>query len=250
MNYYPFHIGDYASATRHLSWDEDLAYRRVLDVYYSSEKPLPVDLRQVCRLVLATTDVQRSAVEVVLSEFFELTPQGWTSARADAEIDAMRDKQQKQRDKANKRWAKPAVEHGNAAAMPQHAEGDAAASKTDAVAMPPTPTPTPINSVPNGTDGKPSEKPTDRDMIFANGVALLTVAGVAEKNARSMLAGLAKTHGDAAVASALGECAKANPVQPVSWLQAFLSPKAKPGKHAGFEKLDYREGVSKDGSLA
>ena len=25
MNYYPFHIGDYVSATRHLTWDEDAA---------------------------------------------------------------------------------------------------------------------------------------------------------------------------------------------------------------------------------
>ena len=43
MNYYPFHIGDYLSATRHLSWEEDCAYRRLLDVYYTSEKPLPIE---------------------------------------------------------------------------------------------------------------------------------------------------------------------------------------------------------------
>lgn len=146
MNYYPFHIGDYASATRHLSWDEDLAYRRLLDVYYTTEKPLPGDLRQVCRLVLATTDAQREAVEVVLAEFFELTDDGWMSARADVEIATMRDKQQKQRDKANKRWAKPTQEHGNADAMPQHDDDDAVALDPDAVAMPPTPTPTPTPS--------------------------------------------------------------------------------------------------------
>ena len=93
MNYYPFHIGDYASATRHLSWEEDLAYRRLLDVYYTSEKPLSADLRQVCRLVLASTEAQREAVEVVLGEFFELAEEGWVSARADAEIASMRDKQ-------------------------------------------------------------------------------------------------------------------------------------------------------------
>jgi len=147
MNYYPFHIGDYASATRHLSWDEDLAYRRLLDVYYTSEKPLPEDLRQVCRLVLATTESQRDAVQVVLVEFFELTAEGWTSARADAEIVAMLEKQQKQRDRANKRWNKPSGDAGNAVtdatAMPRHEEKDATASKADATAMPPTPTPTP-----------------------------------------------------------------------------------------------------------
>ena len=143
MNYYPFHIGDYLSATRHLSWEEDAAYRRLLDTYYTTEKPLPVELRAVCRLVLATTESQREAVQIVLEEFFILTPEGWSNSRADAEIDAMRDKQQKQRDKANKRWQKPTEEHGNAPAMPRHDENDATARKTYADAMPPTPTPTP-----------------------------------------------------------------------------------------------------------
>lgn len=143
MNYYPFHIGDYLSATRHLSWAEDAAYRRLLDTYYTTEKALPLDLRAVCRLVLATTEEQREAVRVVLEEFFEQTADGWKNIRADAEIEAMREKQQKQRDKANKRWHKQEQEPGNASAMPQHEVNDAVASKTDADAMPPTPTPTP-----------------------------------------------------------------------------------------------------------
>lgn len=143
MNYYPFHIGDYLSATRHLSWEEDAAFRRLLDTYYTTEKPLPLEPRAVCRLVLATTDSQREAVRVVLEEFFEQTPEGWVNRRADAEIEAMREKQAKQRAKANKRWGKPVAEPGIAPALPRHEETDAAASKTDADAMPPTPTPTP-----------------------------------------------------------------------------------------------------------
>jgi uncharacterized protein YdaU (DUF1376 family) len=143
VNYYPFHVGDYLSATRHLSWEEDAAYRRLLDTYYTTEKPLPTDLRAVCRLVIAQTESQREAVRVVLDEFFTLTEAGWINKRADVEIDAMREKQHKQRDKANKRWHKPAAEHGNAPAMPQQSSEHAVASKTDADAMPPTPTPTP-----------------------------------------------------------------------------------------------------------
>jgi len=99
MNYYPFHIGDYVIATRHLTWTEDAAYRRLLDTYYTTEKPLPAELRAVCRLVLASTDEQREAVQVVLDEFFELTDAGWINARADAEIDSMRVKQSAQEDK-------------------------------------------------------------------------------------------------------------------------------------------------------
>ena len=33
MHYYPHHIGDYKSATAHLSNEEDLAYRRLLEMY-------------------------------------------------------------------------------------------------------------------------------------------------------------------------------------------------------------------------
>ena len=143
MNYYPFHIGDYLSATRHLSWEEDAAYRRLLDTYYTTEKPIPSDVRSACRLVTALTDSQREAVSVVLGEFFESTETGWINSRADSEIRSMRDKQQKQRDKANARWHKPQQEHGNASALPQHEHIHATALNIDAVAMPPTPTPTP-----------------------------------------------------------------------------------------------------------
>ncbi|MDR3015214.1 MAG: YdaU family protein [Delftia acidovorans] len=163
MNYYPFHIGDYVSATRHLSWDEDCAYRRLLDTYYTTEGALPAELRAVCRLVLATTTEQREAVEIVLKEFFELTEAGWVNSRADKEIEVMRGKQEKQRERANKRWAKKPeggdeqapsnTGNGNGstgasagdehAAMPRHEESDATASEVHANAMPPTPTPTP-----------------------------------------------------------------------------------------------------------
>jgi uncharacterized protein YdaU (DUF1376 family) len=143
MNYYPFHIGDYLSATRHLSWEEDAAFRRLLDTYYTIEKALPAELRAVCRLVLATTDTQREAVAQVLKEFFELTECGWVNHRADSEIAEMKERQQAAKAKANKRWDMHRAERSNAPAMPQHKESNAAASKTDANAMLPTPTPTP-----------------------------------------------------------------------------------------------------------
>lgn len=78
MNYYPFHIGDYLSATRHLSWEEDAAYRRLLDTYYTNEKPLPSELRAVCRLVLANTDTACSAWSAARAWCCQRTP---TSAR-------------------------------------------------------------------------------------------------------------------------------------------------------------------------
>ena len=155
MNFYQFHVGDYVTATRHLSWEEDAAFRRLLDTYYTTEKPLPVELRAVCRLVMAQTDSQREAVRVVLEEFFVQTPAGWTNKRADAEIAVMREKVQKQRDKANKRWHMPPKERGNAAAQ----KTDAAAQIIDADAMPPVPVPVPIDT---HTRAQDPEHPTAR----------------------------------------------------------------------------------------
>lgn len=189
MNFYPFHIGDYASATRHLSWDEDCAYRRLLDVYYTTEKPLPLDIKQVCRLAVASTKAQRDAVAVVLEEFFEKTDAGWINARADEEIDAMRIKQAAGEEKAAHEAGRMTRYRERRAAMfqalravdvvpawdvpmkdlqrlhDQHCNAKGSAPATDlqreqavsgdgpATAVP-TPIPTPmLNSVPDGTDG-------------------------------------------------------------------------------------------------
>jgi uncharacterized protein YdaU (DUF1376 family) len=87
MNYFEHHIGDYAEATSHLSFVEDAAYSRCIRKYYSTEKPLPADVKTVQRLVGARTKEEREAVETVLSEFFTLLEDGWHNARCDEEIE-------------------------------------------------------------------------------------------------------------------------------------------------------------------
>jgi uncharacterized protein YdaU (DUF1376 family) len=86
LNFYPHHIGDYLTATAHLTWLEDCAYRRLLDVYYSREQAIPADVAQACRLVRATGKDERKAVETVLREFFTLEDKGWTHGRCDKEL--------------------------------------------------------------------------------------------------------------------------------------------------------------------
>jgi uncharacterized protein YdaU (DUF1376 family) len=86
VNFYPHHIGDYLTATAHLSWLEDAAYRRLLDVYYSRESAIPADVAQAARLVRAASKDERKAVDTVLREFFTETPEGWKHKRCDAEI--------------------------------------------------------------------------------------------------------------------------------------------------------------------
>lgn len=248
INYYPFHIGDYVSATRHLSWEEDIAYRRMLDTYYTTERPLPLDERAVCRLVLATTEGQRAAVEAVLAEFFKRTESGWVSARADSEILAMQERQQKQRDKANKRWHEPRTERGNALAMPQHEQTDAAASNHDAVAMPPTPTPTPTpNTSPKG-DGERKRSTAPRPDDVSETVWQDFQRLRREKRAPltdTALAGVKREAQKAGVTleSALAYCCEAG------W-QGFnagwYADRHKPHKAAqtGFATADYSKGIT------
>jgi uncharacterized protein YdaU (DUF1376 family) len=86
VNYYEHHIRDYDAATAHLSWDEDMAYTRLLRWYYRKEQPLPADFGEVCRLVRALAKTQRAAVESVLREFFELRDDGWHNEKCDEVI--------------------------------------------------------------------------------------------------------------------------------------------------------------------
>jgi uncharacterized protein YdaU (DUF1376 family) len=96
LHYFQFNIGDYASHTRHLSRDEDLAYRRLLDLYYLREKPLPKDPATCARLILMSDC--SSDVERVLNEFFTLVEDGWSNKRADEEISKFHGKSEKARE--------------------------------------------------------------------------------------------------------------------------------------------------------
>ena len=91
MHFYSFNIGDYISHTKHLSDMEDLAYRRLLDLYYLHERPLSEDVTLVARKINLRDNVPE--VQVILEEFFTLeVGKGWTSPRADEEIGKYRSK--------------------------------------------------------------------------------------------------------------------------------------------------------------
>lgn len=91
MNYYNHHIGDYAKDTSHLSMTEDGAYRRLMDICYSTEHPLPPDRHRVYRLARATSKLERSAVDAVLDEYFDQREDGWHQKRVDEEVSKARE---------------------------------------------------------------------------------------------------------------------------------------------------------------
>jgi uncharacterized protein YdaU (DUF1376 family) len=123
MHYYDFNIAAYASATAHLSLEEDICYRRLLDRYYDTERPIENDPAMISRKVRINPDVVAS----VLAEFFFLVDGCWHNRRADEEIARWYEKSNKARQSADARWAKQRI---NADALRSNSERNANALRT------------------------------------------------------------------------------------------------------------------------
>jgi uncharacterized protein YdaU (DUF1376 family) len=84
LHFYPFNIKDWALHTSHLTLEEEGAYRRLLDMYYDTERPIPTETQPVIRRLRLGSYIHE--VEQVLSEFFDLEEDGYHNNRADIEI--------------------------------------------------------------------------------------------------------------------------------------------------------------------
>jgi len=130
MHFYPFNIGDYATATAHLEPLEDIAYRRLMDLYYSTEKPIPECLNKTARLIRMRTHSE--CIAVVLEEFFTLECDGYHCDRIDVELFKFHEKSEKASKSAKSRWKKAkqnqkvkALSERNANALKTHSECNA-----------------------------------------------------------------------------------------------------------------------------
>jgi len=83
MHYYQFNISDYRAATAYLSNDEDLAYRRLLDMYYDTEEKIPLDTQWVAKRLRLSNEV----IKAVLEDKFKLTETGWQHDRCELVIE-------------------------------------------------------------------------------------------------------------------------------------------------------------------
>lgn len=104
MHYYQFNIADYANSTQHLEPMEDLAYRRMLDLYYSKEKPLPLDVSEIARLIRMRSHTE--CIAVVLQDFFIKSKDGYVNLTASESLSGIYTKSDKARAAANARWSK------------------------------------------------------------------------------------------------------------------------------------------------
>ena len=111
MRFYPFHVGDYQAHTSHLTDIEDLAYRRMLDLYYLNQKPLPNDPARIARLIRMPGAV--TEIDGLLKEFFVLQDDVYTNKRCDKEIASFIKQKDGGAKGARIRWDKAKLEGGD-----------------------------------------------------------------------------------------------------------------------------------------
>lgn len=88
VNWYPFYEGDYLRDTYHLSWDEDLAYRRLLDLCYRNNGRLTINRKLLYRQLRVDENdpVKCAAVESVLKQFFKARGKSYQNQRVSKEV--------------------------------------------------------------------------------------------------------------------------------------------------------------------
>lgn len=98
MHYYQFNIKAYYAATAHLSPLEDLTYRRLIDHYMDTEKPIPDDFTKIARRLR----INKDEAQAVLQEFFTSTLDGWRNEKCDAQIAAYQAQSERNRTNGKK----------------------------------------------------------------------------------------------------------------------------------------------------
>lgn len=85
MKWYKFEVAKYRQKTEGLADAEDLAYRRLLDLYYLNET-IPTDRQLLVELVGLDWD----CIEPVLQRFFVYAPTGYTDPEIEDDLDNRR----------------------------------------------------------------------------------------------------------------------------------------------------------------
>ena len=102
MDWYKFKFKEYKDETFGLPDAEDLAYRRLIDLYYANEGPLPADQSLLERMVTLDYD----CIHPVLIAYFQRTESGWAHGRLDQDL-ARRQAKAVQARAAGKRGGRP-----------------------------------------------------------------------------------------------------------------------------------------------
>jgi len=81
VHYYKFNIPAWGLSTSHLSLEEEAIYFRLVNFYYDTEQPIPLETQSVFRRLRLATH-EKAAVQI-LEEFFVKTKKGFVHAKCD-----------------------------------------------------------------------------------------------------------------------------------------------------------------------
>ena len=123
MHFYKRFIGDYRKKTARLTPLEHGVYGLLLDEFYATEAPLPLDAGELANIVGARTDADKAAIKKVLGRYFTKSGAGWVNPRAEEEVGNTRKFSAAQKSRADKRWS--GDRSGNAETVPNQYRGDA-----------------------------------------------------------------------------------------------------------------------------
>jgi uncharacterized protein YdaU (DUF1376 family) len=84
VHYYKFNISDWHLATSHLSLEEEAVYFKLINFYYDSECPIPLETQLVIRRLRMGN--YQEVFNQILHEFFIKLDDGWHHKRCDDEI--------------------------------------------------------------------------------------------------------------------------------------------------------------------
>lgn len=165
MNYYERHIGDWIKDTVSLSMLEDGAYNRLIDQCYQTEKPLPLDRKEIFRAARAISKAEKDAVLYVLGKFFVETTDGFVQKRVELELVRYQEKKNKAQASANARWNKDkSVSDQHANASNSHDASDMRThSERNALQSPDTSNQSP--SLRSGDSAEQVQRPSSRPKL-------------------------------------------------------------------------------------
>lgn len=192
MNFYPRYIGDFQRDTMNLGALEVGVYTLLLDYLYASEQPLPLDMAQLKHIARCTNRHVTKALSMVLSAYFQKTPQGFTHGRALEEIAKYKGNSSKAKKAANVRWGnveasdehggEHGAEHSSTDAKPEAISQKPEKPKTSKAKAPRTRARTKSAAAADGDDGDVFDKAKARTQVDAL-VMHLREEGVTEASA-------------------------------------------------------------------
>lgn len=103
--YYRFFPGDYLRDTRGLTFAQHGAYRLLLDLCYTTGKPLAGSDAEIAREVGARTKAEQRAVSYILVKYFTRLDDKWSQKRAAVELSTLALRSAQASDSARKRWS-------------------------------------------------------------------------------------------------------------------------------------------------